>query len=497
MKHTLLLLLSAGHLHAQAMIGSKIATQSEFSDSPDGLRNFAAFLQTFKHPTYLLVDLIEEDFRQETVPHLIGRNRAALLQRKFDQFYRGTPFRQATLLQRQKTGRRDDDMLFSALTNPSLITPWLEVMLAQQIPLAGIYSVPQISEPLVKHHPSEHLLLISWEKSSGLRQTYFSNHRLQISRLTPLHSDLTFQDAVVRELSRTYQYLKSLSLLPSGQTLDVRILGNSHELIELQLKLPRSADMHYDFVDLADIARQLKIDYRFTDSDASQIFLRQLAAKPPAAHYADAAHTRYFTLKQLRRALNWISGVLLLTCVLLGAADVWQSSGDANEATFLQAQAQRTLNEAQKITHTFPNTYAPASDMKAGVSVMRKLAQYGYTPDEVLRPISRILDRYPQIELDDITWQMSATEPVAPGALADVPAQVTTLKGHLTGFANDYRAALGYLESFQRELTAQGYQVTALSKPLDISPGGSIADRRSTGPDTLGFSLKISRRPPT
>lgn len=497
MKHTLLLFLSASRLHAQSMSGGKIASQSEFSDSPDGLHNFAAFLQAFKHPTYLLVDLIEEDFRQETVPHLIGGHRAALLQRKFEQFYRGTPFHQATLLQRQKTGRRDDDMVFSALTNPSLITPWLDIMLAQQTPLAGIYSVPQISAPLVKNHPSNHLLLISWEKFSGLRQTYFSNHHLQLSRLTPLHDNLTFQDAVVKELSRTYQYLKSLSLLPSGQTLDVRILGSNQELIELQAKLSKNADMHYDFVNLADVARQLKINYHFDDSDASQIFLRQLAAKPPAAHYASSAHTRYFTLWQLRRALNWISGALLLGCLLWSAAGVWQSNGDASEAKYLKAQAQRILNEAQKITLTFPNTYAPASDMKAGVSVIRKLAQYGHTPSYVLSPVSTVLDHHPQIELDDISWQMSATEPVAPNTQTDVPAQVITLKGHLTGFANDYRAALGYLEDFQHELTAQGYQVAALSKPLDVSPGGSIADQRIADLKTLGFSLKISLRPPT
>lgn len=308
----LLLFLSAHYLHAQQMAGGKIATQHEFSNSQEGREDFAAFLQSVKHPVYLLADLIEEDFRQETVPHLTGRSRSALLQRKFEQFYRGTPFHQAALLQRQKTGRRDDGMLFSALTNPALITPWLAIMRAQQIPLAGIYSVPQISAPLVKDHPSNHLLLISWEKSAGLRQTYFSEHRLQISRLTPVHAGLTFQNAVVSELVRTYQYLKSLSLLPSGQTLDVRLLGHSHDLIELQLELPRSADMHYDFVDLADLAKQHHIDYRFTDSDASQIFLHQLAARPPQAHYANATHTHYFTLWQLRHALNLASGTLLL-----------------------------------------------------------------------------------------------------------------------------------------------------------------------------------------
>jgi hypothetical protein len=491
----LLLFLSAGQLHAQIMGGGKITLQREFTDSPDGQGNFAAFLQEARHPTYLLVDLIEEDFRQETVPHLSGSNRTSLLQRKFEQFYRGSPFHQATLMQRQKTGRRDDDMLFSALTNPALIKPWLDIMLAQQTPLAGIYSVPQISAPLVKNHPSKHLLLISWEKSAGLRQTYFSDHRLQISRLTPIRADLTFQQAVVKELSRTHQYLKSLSLLPSGQTLDVRLLGHSHDLAKLRLELPRSVDMHYDFADLEALAKQHKIDYRFTDSDASQIFLHQLAARPPQTHYANATHTHYFMLWQLRYALNLASATLLFGMLLWGAANLWQSSNDAAEAASLKTMAQLSQNEAQKITLTFPNTYAPAANMKAGVSAMRKLNQHDFAPGGILQPISAILDHHPQIELDELAWRMDAAEPVAPNTLADVPAQVITIKGRLIDFANDYRAALNYLENFQRQLAAQGYQVAVLAKPLDVSPSGSIADQREARTDALSFSLKISRRP--
>ncbi|WP_435628432.1 hypothetical protein [Candidatus Ferrigenium straubiae] len=491
----LLLFLSANHLHAQVMAHGNISAQHEFTASPEGQANFAAFLQEAKHPTYLLVDLIEEDFRQETVPHMIGRSRSALLERKFEQFYRSTPFREATLLQRQKTGRRDDDMLFSALTNPALIKPWLDIMLAQQIPLAGIYSVPQISSPLVKDHPSNHLLLISWEKSAGLRQTYFINHRLQISRLTPLRSGMTFQNAVVEELTRTYQYLKSLSLLPPGQTLDVRLLGHGRDLLELQLELPRSADMHYDFADLADIASQHRIDYRFDDSDATQVFLHQLAVQPPQAHYANATHTHYFTLWQLRHVLNLASATLLFGMLLWGTANLWQSRRDAVEAASLRTAAQRTLEVAQNITHTFPSTYAPAADMKAGVSIMRVLNRYDSTPDHILLPVSAALDRHPQVQLDELSWRMDAAEPVAPNTLADVPAQVITLKGHLTGFAADYRAALNYLEHFQRDLAAQGYQVTMLARPLDVSPGGSIADQRETSANALNFSLKISRRP--
>ena len=497
MKNTLLLFLSAEHLHAQLMAGGKIVQQHDFTGTPDGRANFATFLQTAKQPAYLLTDLIEEDFRQEIVPHLRGGSRAALLQRKFDQFYRSTPFRKATRMQRQQTGRRDDEMLFSALTNPALIMPWLDIMLAQQIPLAGIYSVPQISAPLIKNHPSNHLLLISWEKYSGLRQTYFSEHHLQISRLTPVNDELTFTDAVANELTRTYQYLKSLSLIPSGQTLDVLILCHADDRDQLQRLLPQDADMRYDFADIEKIGQQLKINYLFTDSDASQIFLHQLNINRPKTDYANASHTHYYTLWQLRRALNWSSGVLLLASLLWATSTVWQSSGNATETESLKIQAQRIMKEAQLITQGFPSMPAPIADMKTSALIMRKLDQYEPVPQSILKPISAALNRYPQIELDNLSWQANATEPVASNTLADVPAQVIILKGELQDFAYDYRAALAYLDRFQLELSTRGYQVTTLTKPLDVSPSGSLTDQREAIETKLGFSLKLVWRPPT
>lgn len=491
MKNALLLFLSASHLHAELMTAGKIVAQLEFDDSPGGQHDFTEFVKDIRHPTYLLVDLIEEDFRQEIIPHLIGRSRSALLQRKFVQFYRGTPFRQATLLQRQKTGRRDDDMLFSALTNPELVTRWLNILLAHQVPLAGIYSVPQISEPLVKNHPAEYLLLISWERTAGLRQTYFSGHRLQMSRLTPVTDTMTFQEVVVEELARTYQYLKGLSLLPSEQTLDVRLLASSQDLLEMQLSLPQSSDMRYDFVDLAKLADSLGIKRNFADSDATQIFLHQLTAHSPRTHYASAQHVHYYTLWRLRRALNWASAALLLGSLAWGTADIWQSGWNADEANSMKAEARRLQDEARQITATFPNTIAPASDMKTTVSIMRELERQALPPGAIMGSVSKALDRHPQIELEELTWGMDAAEPMAEG----LPARLVTLKGRLLGFENNYRAALDYLGRFERDLEKLGYQIAVLNRPIDLSPSGSISDSREAQQEALTFSLKLLQRP--
>lgn len=495
-KSTLLLFLSANQLHAQHLLAGRVVTQRSFANQPEGHAEFAAFTRSIACPAYLLTDLIEEDFRQESVPHLLGGSRRALLQRKLDQYYRNTPFRQTSLLQRQKAGRRDDDMLFSALTNPSLITPWLNALLAQQIPLVGIFSVPQISAPLIKDHPSEHLLLVSQARASGLRQTYFSNHRLQISRLTPI-TNTSFAEAVTNELARTYQYLKSLSLLPVGQVLDVRILCHGDDRIKLQQALPNSGEIHYDFIDLATLGEKLKMADTFVDSDATPIFLHQLLTHTPKTSYANDDHVHHHQLWKLRRALMLASIPMLLPSLLWSGVNFWQSYQDEQLLSSTREQAQQIESAATQIIQGFPNTiHAPASGMKDAVSAMHDLEHYQERPEDVLKPLGEILNRYPQIELGDLAWRFSGEEPVMPDTLSSVPAQVISLAGHLSGFGNNYRAALDYLEQFQQAFAQRGYHVTVLSKPLDISPSGSIDDRRETQSETLDFSLKLAWRPP-
>ncbi len=155
------------------------------------------------------------------------------------------------------------------------------------------------------------------------------------------------------------------------------------------------------------------------------------------------------------------------------------------------------LQEARQITQSFPVTDTPAADMKASVTLMRKLDQYGSAPQTVMKPISAVLDRFPQVEISELDWQQSATEPVAPNTRADIPAQVITLKGNMQDFGNDYRAALAYLDHFRLELGKQGYQVTVLTKPLDVSPTGSIVNQSEAGENKLDFSLRLAWRPAT
>ena len=484
-----LMFLSALQCQAYTWQNGELSVATCFSDNAEGREQFTAFLQIHRDPSYLLTDLVEEDFRQETVPHLRGGERTVLLQRKLEQYYRDTPFRQAMTLQRRKDGRRDDNMLFSALTNPALIMPWLCIMLAHSIELVGIYSIPNISAPLVKDIPSGCLLLLSWEKHAGLRQAYFDEKLLRFSRLTPINSSSSFSAAAETEAPRTQQYLKNLSLLPSVHALNVTIICHADDRRELEAHLNDDSDIHYAYLDIQELGRSIGSKTIYVDSDATPLFLHLLAVQPPRSHYAAAEHTHFSRLLQIRRSLLGLSAVFITVSTLWAATNIREITvlNDASQA--LKAQASQMSQQARQIIRDFPSTLASPIDMKTAVLLSRSLDNTSPPPQIILDGLSHTLDDFPTIRISKLSWQASQNKA---GASATAPAQIILLSGELTEFSGNYRAALDYLERFRQALTQRSYSVTVLALPLDVSPQGIIsADDVNGNNKPAQFSLRI------
>lgn len=485
MNRKILLFLSTDSFQAYTLERGVLSNAQYFSDEADGREQFSAFLKKHRAPAYLLTDMIEEDFRQETVPHLTGSAQNALIQRKFEQYYRNTPFRLARLQQRQTEGRRDDEMLFSGLTNPGRISAWLDPLLANHIPLAGIYSLPHVCTSLIKDIDCDHLLLLSWEKNAGLRQTYFLNKRLRFSRLTPLNPNNSFSNAIATEAARTQQYLYSLSLTPQGEMLKAHIICHADDKAVLETQLQNSGSMLYSYLDIQELGRHIKAKNVYPDSDATPLFLHLLASKPPHRQYANATHTHFFLLWQMRRILFGLTAVTAFVCLVWSALLLQESMSLEAEYEPISEQISRMNHETQQILQSFPNTSVPAADMKNAVTLLRQLHNYSAPPQEILDGLASTLDHYPRIRTSKLSWKAGTDA-------ANLPAQLISFSGELSDFGNDYRSVLNYLENFQQALTQSGYTISAAKLPLDFSSRGSISNEVNDNDDkSAEFSLQL------
>ena len=87
----------------------RLAVESSFANNEDGAQAFAAhFRGTPAGLFYVLVDIVEEDFHQETIPFVRGADRRTLVGRKLAQRYRDTSLSLALSLGFEKTQRRDE-----------------------------------------------------------------------------------------------------------------------------------------------------------------------------------------------------------------------------------------------------------------------------------------------------------------------------------------------------------------------------------------------------
>jgi len=340
--------LDANRLSAFLWHSGKLTKEDSFTSDGGGLELFAAYLSANKQSLfYLLADVVDEGFQPDVIPHVQGRDRTALLKRKNDQFFHGAPLNLAILLGRETTGRRDDKMLFTALTKTQLFEPWLDALRDAECQLAGVYSLPLIANTFAierarksRGHPTQ-FLVVTWTRA-GLRQTFFDYGRLRFSRLTPLPND-TLDECITAcsvESARIYQYLIGYRLINRGLTLPTLVLTHPAQTTSFQERCRDSNEIRFEFLDLIAESSRHGLKTVSADSHSESLFLHLMVRNTPTQQFADSTARRFFRLWQTRVALNSASLVILLSCIIFSSKLMLQRYQMQDESEEIQHQAQ-------------------------------------------------------------------------------------------------------------------------------------------------------------
>ncbi|MFM2397124.1 MAG: hypothetical protein RLZZ144_374 [Pseudomonadota bacterium] len=487
LNHRTLLFFCADQLQAHAWSNGYLLHLQDFTHDALGHQQFAKFLVQHSQPILILVDVIEEDFRHEHLPRLNRRHRAAFSHRKLEQYYPHTIFRQSQWTRHTRDGRSEHALLLSALNQPAKLTPWLEILRAHHHPLIAIQSVPHLGAELIKSLSKSHLLLLSWNRTSGLRQSFYIDGQLHVSRLIPLTGNLTFSEAINVEMPRMLHYLSSQNLPPAGINLQVTIICHAEDQASLKLSLTAMPELPFEFLDLQSLGSALPTKKTYLDSDATPLFLQTLASQALRQHYAPAHHTRIYRLWKMRLTMLIASGFLLLLSATGMAYQFLQARAAQQSATKLDTQSIALTQKASALKLLFPANVVPGDDMQKAVLMSQQLSQISPAPLTVLAGLSHLLEDYPRIKLRSLSWKNAA----ASATLPQGSTHLITLEGELLDFADDYRATLNYLTDFQQALSANGYRINAQSPPIDVSASGQLSDiifaQRSTK-----FTLELS-----
>ena len=472
---------------------------------------FGTLLQQYADtPVYLMLDTVDEEYRTEILPHVRGSARREMLKRKLGQLLRTAPYRASWLQGREQGGgkRQDDIYLFLALNSGELLRPYLDHIQRLRAPLAGIYLLPQVSQALATQLKcaTPGVLLVSCQQG-GLRQSYFLNGRLRISRLTPfdpqgdMQRDANVAEYYAAEIEKSRLFLYNSRLLPRDVRLTVQLLDFDGKLTGLPAQLPQDPNLSCQCIPFEQVCATLGIAANALPGDSEALHLYLLGKYPPAVSLAAPQLTGDFTVHQWRLGLYAASAALTAAALLWSGYNLYR--GYANQAAIKNVMADTARYRAQyeEAARHFPAAPVSADKLRRAVEITGQLKQLARTPETFMQTVAQGLNAFPQIQLDRMQWQYAPDS----GAAATVQAtnadanwrQQGEIEAEIRPFTGDYRSALALIERFAAALRSQsGVADVKITKlPVDLDSGtalrGSTQDNVETKPGAAQFKLKI------
>ena len=485
-----------------------------FTAGEQGRKRFRRYLsQNPDIPFYLLVDLADEEFRQDTVPHVSRRDRQALLRRKTGRLFKDTTYCSHRLSGRERDGRRDDRVLLSALANPGQVRQWVTLLDEARAPLAAICSLPLFTARLlhdVAGQTGGRRLLVSRQRVSGLRQTCFDNGEFQFSRLAPLpNGEQEAPPALLRaEVDKVRRYLDSRQTDRPTEPLHVHFLFAGSLLRELEAGLAEQESVRCHFHDPCkpahgDSARE-PASGQFSDG----YFTQQLLRLRPANDYADTAERRWFFLRRLRAGVAAGGCALLLGSACYSALACFNGMVIKRKTDMAREETARYAAEYDQARKRLPQTPVKAPQLKAAVMIAEQLELARKTPLELVSVLSHSLNEFPSIHLNRLSW--TAADPAdaadygrpAPAnspVIADLHGaavaahQAARLQARIEPFNGELREAMELVNRFAANLRGREEvrAVDVLTLPVDISSGAALQGNAQAARHDAEFSLKI------
>ncbi|GBG13687.1 uncharacterized protein NMK_1238 [Novimethylophilus kurashikiensis] len=384
---------------------NRLITLEHFEHSEIGHENFARWLGRFSGATcHLLIDSPDESLKLETLPHVLGIGRSAMVRRKLDQFQPSHVYKAALCMGRESEGRRDDRYLFTALTQEALLHPWLDIVERSAHPLSGIAQMPVACHRLARilSLSTENLLLITRHQHS-LRQNHFVKGALSMSRTVNATSDAPHH--LVGETEKALLYLLNAQTAGTSAPLQVVFAG-----VE-EAGLADAFETTCQVIPSQILEKQLRLADDTFSQHPDLLFMAVIALHGCPGNLAQPSQMARSRSQQLRLGLN-LAGAALLTSTAV-AAGIHISTA---------IQLQQEAEDLSKLTRQLP-PYASAKphsqtpsgkQLYATVELASRIEHSYRTPLEFMQVLSAALDKLPEIQLDKLEWQLGEHATVLP-----------------------------------------------------------------------------------
>ena len=507
---------------AQEWSGYHLVSSVYFEPDDQGLDLFSSYLRSFRdEPVRLLVDLIEEEFRQVRVPLLRGSDRQAILNRNFAKYFRTSEYRFAISQSVEKKTRKEEKLLLIGLTNQYLLEPWLKIIEQAHTPLSGIISLPLLSEDYVPKLDSAHrtVILVSQQVPSNLRQSVFVDGKLVLSRLVPIASFYQgdYASDVLRDIESTQRYLISQRIVDRSELIAVHIIANKRHFDKLTQRGDAEGSFEFKIHEINELLEKEKIEVPDEQDFSSALYCHLASRKLSLNHYARPAERRYFQHHRTGLALRAASIALIaigMGVALTSGVKGWLYQQTIVETSFIEQKYKAKFNQLSE--NRIDSTTSTTSMQHIVQTVDDIKDQYLRDPEDLMVLISRDVSIFPDIRVKKIDWFVSnysdsiEAKDVAWGKKKKrsrntdknkpKPKQgyfeVAQVEGEFLNFDGNFRYALSAVDDLEKTMVESGkyYSVEITKRPLDIESDNQLSGNVGVGSQGRRLTAELGFR---
>ena len=507
---------------AQEWSGHRLVSSVYFEPDDQGLDLFSSYLGSFRNePVRLLVDLIEEEFRQVRVPLLRGSDRQAILNRNFAKYFRTSEYRFAISQSIEKKTRKEEKLLLIGLTNQYLLEPWLKIIDDSRTPLSGIISLPLLSEVYVKELQTEHraVILVSQQVPSNLRQSVFVDGKLVLSRLVPIASFYQGDYAadVLRDVESTQRYLISQRIVERSELVGVHIVTNKRHFEKLTQRCENVGNFEFRIHEINELLEKEKIIVPDEQDFSSALYCFLASKKTSLNHYAKPAERRYFQHYRAGLGLRGATIAVLALGMMVAATSAvkgWLYQETIVETAFIEQKYKAKYNQLSENRIDSTTSTTSMQHIVQTVDILRD--QYLRDPEELLVMISRDISIFPDIRVKKIDWfvsnysdtesfkDVSWDKPVKRSRNTDRSKpkpkkgyfEIARVEGEFLNFNGNFRYALSAVDDLEKTMAESGkyYSVEIIKRPLDIESDNQLTGNVGVGNRSANLVAEVAFR---
>ena len=465
-------------------------------------------------PVYMLVDMVDEELKMDTMPYVFGRDRKQLLERKLLTGFNNTAFRYGLVQERRTDGRKDLNILMAGLPTQDNLLPWIKFFQKHNVLLIGLYSVSLLMQNLYDKLKikTQSVLLITHQEHTGIRYSFFQNHFLKYSRsnsgLTPeapLYATFT-----LNELRRTRAFLDNLKLTTPKDTLDIYVIGKS-ELLE-PMREKNTDEKHIIHLLSIDDVLTSNINHFLPDFYTDVLIIQLLLTQKPHNHYASSKDIRYHTEYRLNGKIKIASYFFVVIGLIWSIINGLNAHIEEQSIQVLEQEVSRYQSLYRDLMKGMPELPSNVINIQYAVDRTEYIEKISHHPNDSAYRLSQVLDRHKKIKLDKLEWffsdhqlpeesELNASAPdILQNQVMNNPElqswETLLIKGEVISYMGNYRYATTLLEQFENdlELSLKVKHLKILKHPINTQSSnqlrGDLAES-NVSDEPAKFALKL------